>query len=272
MDLFNSAIDGLLKLFFGAFSWAPPVTGLAVLAALVGIAMLWVFGKTSDQARMKQIKRKVYASLLELRVFADEPGVTWRAQKSLFAANLRYMGLALKPAVWLAVPMTFLLLHLEAFYSRAPLPVGRDAIVTMGMAPGWDARVAPPAVTAPAGVDVVEPPVRVDATREISWRIVPRAEVSGALVFHLGGQDISKRIEAGAHPRFVPGKSVHSTLAALWDPSAPRIANGAVEWIDIDYPEARVDAFGVGLNWLVWFFGISILAALALRKRFGVVI
>ena len=95
MNLINSGIDGLLKLFFAAFSWAPPLAGLAVLSALVGVAMLWVFRKTSNQARMKQVKRKVYASLLELRVFADEPAVTWRAQKSLFAANFRYMGLAL---------------------------------------------------------------------------------------------------------------------------------------------------------------------------------
>src|SRR5512141_2803475 len=102
MDLINSAIDGLLKLYFAAFAWAPPVLGLAVLSAIVGVAMLWVFGKTSNQKRMKQVKRKVYASLLELRVFSDEPAVSWRAQKSLFAANLRYMGLALMPALWLA--------------------------------------------------------------------------------------------------------------------------------------------------------------------------
>src|SRR5258707_5754842 len=151
MDLFNSAIDGLLKLFFAAFSWAPPVVGLAVLSAIVGVAMLWVFGKTSNQARMKQIKRKVYASLLELRVFADEPAVTWRAQKSLFAANLRYMGLALRPAVWMILPMGLLLLHLEAFYGRAPLAVGREAIVTMGLSRGWGPNSPSPELMPPPG-------------------------------------------------------------------------------------------------------------------------
>src|SRR3954454_17900643 len=197
MDLLNSAIDGLLKLFFAAFSWAPPVVGLAVLSAIVGVAMLWVFGKTSDQIRMKQIKRKVYASLFELRVYSDEPAVTWRAQKSLFAANIRYMGLALKPALWMIVPMGLLILHMESFYARAPLAVGREAIVTMGMAPGWDARSAAPAITAPAGLEIAGPPVRVEAVREISWRIVPRAEVTGELKFNVGGQQIAKTIEAG---------------------------------------------------------------------------
>src|ERR1700681_1117905 len=105
MDLFNAAINSLLSVFFAAFSWAPPVVGLSVISALVGIGMLWVFRKTSNQQGMKTVKRKVYASLLELRVFADEPGVTWRAQKSLFAANFRYMGLALQPALGMVAPV-----------------------------------------------------------------------------------------------------------------------------------------------------------------------
>ena len=97
MHALNAVIDTPLKLFYAAFAWAPPIVGLAILSALCGVAMLWVFGKTSNQVRMKQVKKKVYAALLELRVYADEPGVTWRAQKALFAANLRYMGLALNP-------------------------------------------------------------------------------------------------------------------------------------------------------------------------------
>ena len=221
---------------------------------------------------MKQVKRKVYASLLELRVFADEPVVTWRAQKSLFAANLRYMGLALKPAMWMIVPMALLILHLESFYARAPLPVGQEAIVTMGMAPGWDARSPAPALTAPTGLEVATPPVRVEAAREISWSIVPRGEISGQLVFRVGGQEIVKKIEAGSGQRFVAGKSVRSSLAVLWQPGEPPIPSDAVEWIEIAYPDASLDAFGVRLNWLVWFFGVSILAALVLKKRFGVVI
>jgi len=45
-----------------------------------------------------------------------------------------------------------------------------------------------------------------------------------------------------------------------------------VESIAIDYTSATVDGFGLRLHWLVWFFGFSILAALVLKKRFGVVI
>lgn len=272
MDLFNGALNGLLKLYYAAFSWAPPALGLSVLSALAGVGMLWVFGKTSDQKRMKAVKNKVWAALFELRVYVDEPRVTWRAQKSLFAANLRYMGLALKPALWMILPMGLLLLHLEAFYGRSPLPVGREAIVTMGMSPDWNPESPAPQLTAPPEVRVTSPPVRAIPTREVSWRIEPVREVSGDLTFLVDGQPIGKRIEAGARRRFVPGRSVNSTLGTVWSPDEKKIPSGRVEWIEIRYPEASLPIFGVHWNWLVWFFAVSLVVALLLKKRFGVVI
>src|ERR1035437_8701822 len=158
MNLFNAIFDSLLRFYFAAFSWAPPALGLTVLSALVGVAMLWVFGKTSDQARMKLVKDSVWAALFELRVYVDEPRVTWRAQKALFSANLRYMALALRPALWMIAPMALLLVHLNSFYGRAPLPVDRDAIVTMGMSSAWDPNSPVPQLAAPPQVIVTSLP------------------------------------------------------------------------------------------------------------------
>jgi uncharacterized membrane protein (DUF106 family) len=271
MSYFNSAIDAVLRAFYTAFSWAPPAVGLTVLSAAVGVGMLWVFRKTSNQERMKAVKRRVYASLLELRVYADEPAVTWRAQKSLFSANLRYMGLALRPALWMAVPIALLLIHLEAFYGRAPLPVAHDAVVTMGMAESWNPETPAPALTVPAGVEIAGPPVRVIDSREVTWRIRPRSELSGLLSFNVDGQAVTKSIEAGARPRYIPGKSVSSTIAALWNPGES-IASPAVDWLEVRYPEASLRVFGFSMNWLVWFFVVSMVAALLLKGRFGVVL
>jgi len=247
------------------------VLGLTVLSAAVGIGMLWVFRKTSNQEGMKKVKRRVYASLLELRVFADEPAVTWRAQKSLFAANFRYMGLALKPALWMIVPVALLLIHLEAFYGRAPLPVQREAVVTMGMADSWNGQSAAPQLAAPPEVEVEGPPVRVLDAREVSWRIRPKGEVSGELKFTVDGQPVVKAIEAGTRPRYVSGKSVRSQLEAIWNPGEG-VAASQVNWVEVRYPDATLTVFGFGMNWLVWFFIVSMLAALLLKKRFNVVI
>ena len=272
MDLFNSIFNAVLGFYFAAFSWAPPVVGLAVLSAVVGVAMLWVFRKTSDQAGMKAVKRRVYAALLEMRVFADEPAVTWRAQKSLFAANMRYMGLALRPALWMFLPVALLLVHLEAFYSRAPLPLGREAIVTMRMAPAWNLQAPAPVLEAPVEIAVDAPPVRATSLREISWRIRPVTSASTRLQFTVDGQTITKGVETGTVQRFVAARRVGSTLETLWNPAERRIDSKSVEWIDVSYPEAALVIFGFRTDWLILFFIVSMVAALLLKKRFGVVL
>jgi hypothetical protein len=272
MDLFNGAFNSLLRLFFAAFSWGPPIVSLTVIGALTGVAMLWVFRRTSDQARMKAVKRKVYASLLELRVFADEPGVTWRAQKSLFAANFRYMGLALRPALVMCIPLALLLLHLEAFYAHAPLPVGADTTVTMAMRGPLDSGKPAPQLEGSAAVAVETPAVRAVDERQVSWRIRPAVDGSSNLLFTVDGQPVRKTIESGRVPRFIPGRSVSSAIASLWNSSEKRIPSQEVEWIEVRYPEASIEVFGLRLNWMVWFLIASMASALLLKKRFGVVL
>ncbi len=252
--------------------FVPRLAALTVLAAGVGAAMLWVFGRTSNQARMKQTKRRVQAGLLELRVFVDEPGVSLRAQKALLAANLRYLGLALRPALWMAVPLGLLLIHLEAFYERAPLPLAEPALVTMRMTADWDPSAPPPELIAPSGVAVLGRPVRAAAAREVIWRIMPFSPVSERLQFRFKGQELSKRIEAGADYRFVTGRRVRSAWATIFSPGENRLRADFAEWIDVSYPEVGMRLFGFRVNWLVWFLAVSMAAALLLKKRFGVVI
>src|SRR3974390_3244832 len=173
MDAFNSIVNAALRGFFVIFAWAPPVVGLTVFSVLAGLGMLWGFRKTSDQARLRAVKRKVHAYLLEMRVYADDPAAAWHAQKNLMIANLRYMGLALRPALWMALPLAILLIHMEAFYGRAPLTPGRPALVTAGLRGKAAVSGARPDLLPPPGVEVASPPVRVVEERQVSWRIIP---------------------------------------------------------------------------------------------------
>jgi hypothetical protein len=45
-----------------------------------------------------------------------------------------------------------------------------------------------------------------------------------------------------------------------------------VEWVDVRYPDARLEWLGIRMHWLIWFIVVSMLAALLLKKRFGVVL
>lgn len=271
MDFLNGVINSILRGYFAALSWAPAGISLAVISVLAGIGMLWVFGKTSKPARIRAVKRRVQAHLLEIRVFGEEPAVVWSAQKSLVAWNMRYMGLMLMPAVWMAIPLSILLIHLEAFYGRSPLPVGRATIVTMAMRAPLNPESAAPVLRAPQGIAVETPGVRAIDDGQISWRIRPSEPVSGSLSFQVDGQTIEKKIEAGNGLRLVPGMRVNSLLGSVVHPDEPRIQSPSVGWIDVRYPDGSVAIFGIELHWLIWFTIISMLAALLLKKRFGVV-
>ena len=272
MDIFNAVIGSLLGWFYASLAFLPPSAPLIILSILGGAGMLWVFKRTSNPARIRTVKRLVQAHLLEMRLFRDEPGVVWQAQKSLLTSNARYMGLMLQPAIWVAVPLTLLFFHLEAFEGRAPLPLNRDAIVTMGMKTPIDGTAAAPVMTAPTGIVSVTPPVRVLGQKQISWRIRPVAAVSGALHFTVAGETLEKKIETGPSARWIPGPRPSSILESIWHPDEPHIQSSAVDWIDVRYPDTNLAIFGIQLHWILWFTIISMVFALLFRKRFGVVL
>ena len=83
---------------------------------------------------------------------------------------------------------------------------------------------------------------------------------------------VRRSCEHGTVQRFVAARRVGSTLETLWNPAERRIDSKSVEWIDVSYPEAALMIFGFRTDWLILFFVVSMVAALLLKKRFGVVL
>jgi hypothetical protein len=232
MDTFNGAIDFVLRLIFRLFSWSPGL-GLALISAAAGAGMLWIVGRASNQESIRSVKRQVQARLMEMRIFGGEPAIMWQALRALFVSNLRYMGLMLRPALLMALPFAILLVHLEAFYGRAPLPVGADTTVTVALRGPMPGSGPAPVLEAPPGVLVETPAVRVPEERQVSWRIRPQAVVSSHLRVRVQGEAVDKAIEAGAGPRLVAGRRVSSLLESLWNPGESRIRSPKVDWVEI---------------------------------------
>jgi hypothetical protein len=272
MDVFHTLLRSALGRYYTAFSIVPPAARLAILAFCAAIAMLWVFQRTSNPARIRAVKRLVQAHLLEMRLFRDEPAVVWRAQGSLLTSNARYIGLMLIPALWIALPLTLFFMQFDAFIGRAPLPLDQDAIVTMAMRQPLDVQSPAPRMMVPSGILALTPPVRVQGERQISWRIRPMAPVSGNLRFDVGGQVIEKGLAAGTGTGFVPGLRPSSLFDSFWHPDEPLINSATVDWIDIRYPDTTLEIFGIRMHWVLWFTILSMISALLLRKRFGVVL
>ncbi len=237
---------------------------LTLASGLAGIAFVWLFGLVSNQPAIADAKRGVHAALLELRVYSDEPALLPRTLLSLLRANLRWIALMLVPAAVIAIPAALLFFWLDAAFGRAPLAVGSAAVVTAELRDPLDASAPPPVLECPPGIAIEGPPVRIPAERQISWRIRPHAAVSGELRVRVAGQQFEKRVDAGKRGWFLADRRSRSLAAWLIHPGEARIRGGPVESIDINYPST-------GAAWIFWFLVFSMAAALAVRRRLGVV-
>ena len=271
MDLLNSLLRTLIGGVCSLAGSLHPLGGLALVSVLTGIGMLWVFGRTSNQKAISETKKRLQAYLLELRLYGDDLSLVWQAQKNLVTSNLRYIGLMLRPMLVLTVPLAVLLIHLDAFYGRAPLRVGEAGIVTMQVSGRLGSNAPAPALHAPDGIAVETPAVRAINSGQMSWRIRASKPVTGKLRFVWRDKEWVKSVAGGGAQRYVSSRRVTGAWDAFLYPGEDRLAQDEVEWIDISYPAASIEFAGLELHWLVWFIVLSMLSAILFKGYFRVV-
>lgn len=215
---------------------------LAAISILWGLAALLIFRRFTDQAALRKVRKRLYAHLLEIRLYSEEPALVFRAQKELIVNNFRFLVLVAKPVLIMAVPFALLYGPLDSVYGWGPLVVGHSAIVTM-QAPGPGQYT----LLAPGGIAVETPAVAVIAERQISWRIRALTPTHGNLRFVGSGvAEISRSVAAGGR-----------TLSSYQRRKS--LAEGL--WVEVDYPKASVAIAGMELPWLAWFLILSTLSA-----------
>jgi hypothetical protein len=237
----------------------PALASLVPISILAGIGMLLVFRRSSDQAAIRRAKSLVTAHLLEFRLFMDEPRLILKAQRDLIFANVRFLKLMLRPVVVLTLPMALLLAAMEAFYGHAPLRVGEPAVVT-AQVKHEDALIL---LKVPDGIAVESPPVHVAADRQVSWRIRPLRATNAELELIHADRAMAKSISAGSGMHYLSERR-GSLANLLLRPTEAPLSDTEVDWIEVRYPTATI----LGLHWLIWFFAISAVTALALRRKF----
>ena len=163
-----------------------PLWTLAPISLLAGAASMWLWARVANRHALRIAANRIQAHLLEFWLFVDEPASVWKSWRGLLTANAHLLRLLLVPLAVISLPMVPLFFWLDSVYGRAPLPAGKPVVVTAGFRAPLD---APPLLTAPAGIRVEGPPVRVLSRREVSWRIVPHQPVSGKLHFTFSGAE-----------------------------------------------------------------------------------
>jgi uncharacterized membrane protein (DUF106 family) len=272
MGVINSIFGAIADVFFAPFRPFGPWAGMIAVSLAVGVLMLAIFKKTSNQAGIKRAKNAIKAHLLEIRLYKSDLGQSFRSQGAILGANFRYMGHALRPMLVMIIPVLFILAQLNLRYGADALPLGGQALVKMTLTEGTSVLGTPVTLAAPAGIVVETPPLRIEDEREVAWRI--RGEAAGVhrLSFDVGGTPVEKIVVvAQSAPAKIPALRSRKFLDLVLAPGEnPLPKNLPVETIEIVYPAARLAVFGLSVHWLVAFFVLSILFGFALKGVFKV--
>lgn len=271
MDLFNTIICSFFDLVCLPFADLHPLWGLTTLSVLTGIIMLLVFRVTSDQAAIRNVKKRIKAHFLEIRLFKDDLGLMLEAQKNVLKHNLTYMRHSLKPMLFLLVPVVLIMIHLSLWFDSSPLKKGETAIVKLKFreeAP-FNADVS---LRVPEGVLLETPPVRIQAEREICWRIKALEKGTYQLEVMLNPGKVTKALVVSDQLARLSAKRVSKNIfqRALYPGEKSLPKNTGIEFIEIKYPSISYHVFGWNIHWLVIFFVVSIAAGFLLKRLFNV--
>jgi hypothetical protein len=272
MQTINAAIGALLDALLWPFQ-AWPLAGLTVVSLLVALALLSAFKATSNQRALAAAKRRLQASIFELRLFQDDPRLILRVVGSLLVEQAVYLRYALAPLVWVALPLAILAAHLHTRYGYDGLAPGHATLVTVRMKTDSRPEVA---FEAPSGLRVETPGVWAAGLRETAWRVAAERDGDYELRITLanGAGVVTKRVRVTplvvARPGIRPSASVWDQL---WMPGEPPIpADSPIEAIEVAYPERAIPILGFPLPWVGVFLLLSTLFAFLLRPVFKVVL
>ena len=275
MELLNTALRPLFDAVMKPLASTPAWVGILLWSIPVSVFALWVFKLTSNQDQITAVKDKIYACLFEIRLFNDDIRAIFRAQWEILGHVLKYQLLALKPMIWILPPVVLIMVHLHAFYGFQALEPGQRAVLTATVAGEGTAR-PDLGLEVPEGVLLETPGVWAPDLHQMAWRI--KAERMGDFELDLvnDGHSVSKKLRVTDRTvRLSPERHEPGFLEQLEWPSEPPIPkDSGITAITLGYPEARLDFLGFSMDsqwaWMILFFVLTMVIALALKKPMGV--
>ncbi len=267
----NSVVTGLFDLVVWPFAALSPIWALLAVSLLAGVLMLWLFGKTSNQARIHSVRDWIRGNMLAIRLYGDDVGLLFKLQGRILGATLTYMRLALVPLLVMLVPVLLILIQLDLRFAVRPLAPGESTVVKVMLRAG-SALTAPVTLEAPDGVDVETQAVRIESLGELAWRVSGKVPGRHRLVVTAGEERLEKTFVVGSRWGAISKRRTgEGFLDALLHPGEPPIdASSPVKAIEVRYADLALDVFGWDLHWLLVFFVASLLSGFAFRRALGV--
>lgn len=261
-------ISGFFDLVLSPFSGMSPYAGLTTLSVVTGVVMVFLYRWTTDQEKLKEVRDRIKILFIEIRLYKDDMAEMFAIQRDILKENMRYLRYTMKSAIVLIIPILFILVDMNVRYSYRPVRPGESFIVSAFT----ENRESLDRVdlSLSSGLTVEVPAIRVPAENRVSWQI--RAGSSGIsnLTFHQGKQEyvrsvlVSNRIE-----RVYPDTDKGESWASRLIPDAKFVpTDSPIKTVRVEYPE-QGSFFGLQPGWLYFFFLVSMIAGLIVKRRMG---
>ncbi len=267
----NALANAIGQVVLAPVAYLPGWLSATVIAAVTGVLLLVMFKYTSNQKAIKRVRDDIKANLLALKLFKDSALVALRAQGRILVGAFWLMIYAIVPMLIMMAPVLLILGQLALWYQARPLQVGEEAVVTLKLT-GDTASGLPEVQLQPTdAVQVTVGPVRVRSQREVCWNIQATKEGKEQLVFRVGDQTFDKELAVGGgFMRVSPLRPGWHWSDVLLNPAEPPFGpESPVQSIEITYPERP--SWTSGSNyWVIYWFIVSMVAALCFRKAFNV--
>ena len=250
------------------FTLLPAWLGLFLVSTIAGVVLLFIYGKVSNQAKIKAVKKKIYSSLLESILFRKDVRLCLWAQAKMFVAGGRYFSLAIFPVIILALPCIILLGALNIQYGSKALSVNKSAVVKVELDDA--AALYDLSLSGPSGVEIT-PPVRVTENNQVFWRIDIKEPGNKDLELQLGknSQAFKQTIKVGDSQQAVISNWRSTWYDKLLYPAAPA-AFEKLKSVSVAYADQYYSLGVFEVHWLIFFLIFSMLSGIIASRFIGI--
>jgi hypothetical protein len=247
-----------------------PLMFVAGLSLVIGLLMPLIFRAASNQTAIHTAKDRIKAHLLAVRLYQDQLLVVLRSQFLVLAGTAHHLRLVLKPALFLAVPLTFLITTCDRYLGFEPLRVNAPFLVTVRT--DTPDRTGDVLLKLPPGLAMTAPPVHIPDDREVVWRLA--AEKEGAYDVKAGveGKEYGKRVVVSSRLiRLSPVRLKGHLFERFFSSAEPELPEGApIASIRVAYPERTIRFARIEWNWIWLFLALSLATGFLAKSILGI--
>ena len=267
---FNYFLTRGFDLLLAPFAKLPPFWGILFLSLLTSLFVLAVYRAVSKPQKVRDTKNRIKAHILAIRLYRD----FWKVIIVSFFKSLYYTGkyfvLNLFPLL-LVLPLMFLLfVQMDIRYGMRPFRAGED--ITVKAVFNNDISAVNAEMQPNAFFRAAMNPVVIKALKEIDWKLKAGTNGITTIAIRVDGTTVGKNLVIGEKMTALSNKKMTASSPEHFIYPAEKLlaAPASLKYVHIQYPARRIGFLGLHTHWLVYYFALTMIIALALKNKFGV--